>query len=132
MYYSIGKKLMKIVEGSDVPQPFIAVLQSDEFNGGHLPPGFSGQDLPRYPKPRFCKAEVHEDMLSGTLSIPEKKTFGKHSGFSYYIRNNGVLFADDFRPSLLPSVEKVREVSNMACPFCRPFFLYFHGDTCRR
>ncbi|HAJ93756.1 MAG TPA: hypothetical protein DCM41_02575, partial [Synergistaceae bacterium] len=124
MYYSIGKKLMKIVEGSDVPQPFIAVLQSDEFNGGHLPPGFSGQDLPRYPKPRFCKAEVHEDMLSGTLSIPEKKTFGKHSGFSYYIRNNGVLFADD--SGLAASImEKVEKSATWRAPSVGHFFYTF-------
>ena len=108
MYYSIGKKLMKIAEGSDVPQPFIAVVRSDELNEKDLPPGFSDSSMPRYPKPRFCKAEVHEDMLSGTLSVPEKKIFGKHSGFSYYIRSNGVLFADDsgLAASILEKVEK--------------------------
>ncbi len=108
MYYSIGRKLVRIEEKGDIATPFAAVLHSDEFNDGDLPSGFSGSDLPRYPKPRFCKAEVHEDMLSGTLSVPEKKTFGKHSGFSYYIRSNGVLFADDsgLAASIMEKIEK--------------------------
>ena len=108
MYYSIGRKLVRLEGEGEIAPPFVALLQPDEFNGGHLPPGFSDSVLPRYPKPRFCKAEVHEDMLSGTLSVPEKKIFGKHSGFSYYIRSNGVLFADDsgLAASILEKVEK--------------------------
>jgi len=108
VYYSIGKKLMKIGKGNEVPRLFIAVMRSDELNEKDLPPGFSDSNLPRYPKPRLCKAEVHEDMLSGTLSVPEKKSFGKHSGFSYYIRSNGVVFADDsgFVSSILEKIEK--------------------------
>lgn len=108
MYYSIGRKLVRIKGEGEIAPPFAAVLQSREFSDGHLPPGFSGPDLPRYPKPRFCKAEVHEDMLSGTLSVPEKNTFGKHSGFSYYIRSNGVLFADDsgLAASVMEKLEK--------------------------
>ena len=108
MYYSIGRKLVRLEGEGEIAPPFVALLQPDGFNGGHLPPGFSDSVLPRYPKPRFCKAEVHEDMLSGTLSVPEKKIFGKHSGFSYYIRSNGVLFADDsgLAASILEKVEK--------------------------
>lgn len=108
MYYSIGRKLVRLERDGEIAPPFVALLQPDEFNGGHLPPGFSDSVLPRYPKPRFCKAEVHEDMLSGTLSVPEKKTFGKHHGFSYYIKDNGVLFADDsgLAASILEKVEK--------------------------
>jgi magnesium transporter len=108
VYYSIGRKLVRLEGEGEIAPPFVALLQPDEFNGGHLPPGFSDSVLPRYPKPRFCKAEVHEDMLSGTLSVPEKKIFGKHSGFSYYIRSNGVLFADDsgLAASILEKVEK--------------------------
>ena len=108
MYYSIGRKLVRLEGEGEIAPPFVALLQPDEFNGGHLPPGFSDSVLPRYPKPRFCKAEVHEDMLSGTLSVPEKKTFGKHHGFSYYIKDNGVLFADDsgLAASILEKVEK--------------------------
>ncbi|MDY0283204.1 MAG: hypothetical protein RBQ82_01705 [Synergistaceae bacterium] len=50
MYYSIGRKLVRIEEKGDIATPFAAVLHSDEFNGGDLPSGFSGSDLPRYPK----------------------------------------------------------------------------------
>ena len=108
MYYSIGRKLVRLEGEGVIAPPFVALLQPDDFNGGHLPPGFSDSVLPHYPKPRFCKAEVHEDMLSGTLSVPEKKTFGKHHGFSYYIKDNGVLFADDsgLAASILEKVEK--------------------------
>jgi len=124
LYYSIGKKLMKIAEGSDVPQLFIAVVRSDELNEKDLPPGFNDSSLPRYPKPRFCKAEVHEDMLSGTLSVPENKMLGKHSGFSYYIRSNGVVFGDD--SGLVSSIlEKIEKTSTWREPSIGHFFYAF-------
>ncbi|NLD04379.1 MAG: cobalt transporter [Synergistaceae bacterium] len=108
MYYSIGRKLLKIEGEGDIPQPFAAVLTGDEFEKGELPPGFDRSSMARYPKPRFCKAEVHEDMLSGTLSVPNKRSFGKHSGFSYYINRTGVIFVDDsgLTTTILEKAEK--------------------------
>ncbi|MDD4160244.1 MAG: CorA family divalent cation transporter [Synergistaceae bacterium] len=108
MYYSIERKLVKIEPGGDIPKPFVAVLTPDEFGKNPLPPEFDRFSMPLYPKPRFCKAEVHECMLSGTLSIPDKKSFGKHSAFSYYINKSGIIFVDSsgLTGLLLENIEK--------------------------
>ena len=99
---------MKISEEENIPQPFVGLLTGDEFEKKELPPGFDRSAMTRYPKPRFCKAEVHEDMLSGTLSVPEKNSFGKHSGFSYYINRSGLIFVDDsgLTATILEKAEK--------------------------
>ena len=124
MYFSIGRKLVRIERDGDISHPFAALLRSDELNGKYLPPGFVDSGLPIYPKPRLCKAEVHEDMLSGTLSVPDKKSFGKHSGFSYYIRENGVVFADD--SGLVSSIlQKIENTATWREPSVGHFFYAF-------
>ena len=107
MYYSIEKKLVRVEGSGKISQLFVAVLTLNEFEKDNLPPGFDLSTMPRYPKPRFCKAEVHEDMLSGTLSVPDKKSFGKRSGFTYYINKTGIIFVDDtnFASSLIENLE---------------------------
>ncbi len=77
MYYSIEKKLVRVEGYGKISQPFVAVMTVNEFEKGDFPPGFELSQMSRYPKPHFCKAEVHEDLLSGTLSIPDKKSLGK-------------------------------------------------------
>ncbi|NLX84379.1 MAG: cobalt transporter [Synergistaceae bacterium] len=107
MYYSIGRKLVKIEGSGDISTPFVAVMTVSEFEKGELPRGFDLSTMTRYPKPHFCKAEAHEDMLSGTLSVPDKRAFGKRSGFSYYINNDGIIFVDNSKLafSLIEKIE---------------------------
>ena len=107
MYYLIGKKLVRIEEGG-VTEPFVAVLTADGFEKDALPPAFYRYAMPHYPQPHFCKAEVHEEMLSGTLSVPDKKYFDKEMAFSYYINSSGIIFVDDsgLAASLIEKTEK--------------------------
>ena len=95
MYYSIERKLIRIQVDAEPPRPFVGILTSNEFEGAILPQEFNKTDMPRYPDPHFCKAEVHEEMLSGTLSVPDKRSFGKEMAFSYYINSSGIIFIDD-------------------------------------
>lgn len=108
MYFSIGKKIEKIAENGDIARPFVAVLTKEEFEASELPSGFDRSAMPRYLKPHFCKAEIHEEMLSGTLYVPDKKSLGRHSAFSYYINKSGIIFIDDsgFTPSIMEKIEK--------------------------
>jgi len=94
VYYSIGEKLVRIKE-EEISEPFVAVLTSDGFKKDALPPGFDRSVMQHYPQQRFCKAEVHKEMLSGTISVPDKKCFDKKMAFSYYINSSGVIFIDD-------------------------------------
>ena len=94
MYYSIGEKLVRIKE-EEISEPFVAVLTSDGFKKDALPPGFDRSVMQHNPQQRFCKAEVHKEMLSGTISVPDKKCFDKKMAFSYYINSSGVIFIDD-------------------------------------
>ena len=94
MYYSIGEKLVRIKE-EEISEPFVAVLTSDGFKKDALPPGFDRSVMQHYPQQRFCKAEVHKEMLSGTISVPDKKYFDKEMAFSYYINCSGIIFVDD-------------------------------------
>lgn len=108
MYYSIGRKLECIEDDRDPSKPFVGLLASDEFKSGALPGEFDKTAMPRYQDPHFCKAEVHEDMLSGTISVPDKKSFGRERAFSYYINSSGVIFVDDsgLASSLIEKAEK--------------------------
>ena len=127
MYYSIEKKLVRVEGYGKISQPFVAVMTVNEFEKGYFPPGFELSLMSRYPKPYFCKAEVHEDMLSGTLSIPDKKSLGKRSGFSYYINKTGIIFVDDsnFASAL---IEKISAIATWREP-SPGHFLYTFMET---
>ncbi len=123
VYYSIGNKLVKMDDPENIGLPFAAILTSDEFDKISRLPGFDISSMPRYRNPHFCKAEVHDEMLSGTISFPEKKSHGKH-GFSYYIANTGILFADD-TGTAASIIEKMAATASWRTPSTGHFLYAF-------
>ncbi len=124
MYYSIGNRLVSVEPEGNPTKPFAAVFTSDEFERGILPPEFNKALMQRYKNPHFCKAEVHKEMLSGTLSVPDKKLFGKEMVFSYYINKSGIIFVDDSGLTLT-LIEKAKKSASFREPSVGHFFYTF-------
>lgn len=44
---------------------------------------------------RYCKLEIHEDAILGTMRIPNKEEYDQHIRFALYMTENKLIFIDD-------------------------------------
>ncbi|MBP7319814.1 MAG: hypothetical protein KA953_01995 [Lachnospiraceae bacterium] len=44
---------------------------------------------------RYCKLEIHEDAILGTMRIPNKEDYDQHIRFALYMTENRLVFIDD-------------------------------------
>lgn len=44
---------------------------------------------------RYCKLEIHEDAILGTMRIPNKEDYDQHIRFALYMTENKLIFIDD-------------------------------------
>lgn len=44
---------------------------------------------------RYCKLEIHEDAILGTMRIPNKENYDQHIRFALYMTENRLVFIDD-------------------------------------
>lgn len=44
---------------------------------------------------RYCKLEIHEDAILGTMRIPNKEDYDQHIRFALYMTENRLVFVDD-------------------------------------
>jgi len=96
-YFKIGKQLTEICDNCDDTSelPHVVVLSSSEYKDGKQNCKFRELTVPRLDRIRSCKAEVLQDALCGTISMPRKKSSDKKISFFYYIQKDGILFVDD-------------------------------------
>ncbi|MCE5202558.1 MAG: hypothetical protein LLF78_08625 [Synergistaceae bacterium] len=125
MYYKIGRQLEEITQDKITKNgPFIAVLSSAEYKAKDLPDGFTATMIPRYEHIHSCKAEVMQDILCGTFSVPRKKLSDKRISFAFCIKKTGVLFVDD--SDLTQSIiKKIAETVAWKEPSIGHFFYTF-------
>ena len=96
MFYTLGAELVRTAERPfDQWQDLIIILSSKELGDALLPLGLLPERTPGMQAIRYCKADVEDDYLAGTLARPRQRKEMPRAAFAYALWRGNLLFVDD-------------------------------------